>query len=284
MSLLVDLMTNTLDEAYADRAARTDPSGPDRTGPGRPPGRRVRGRASITGVAALVLLGLLTGTAVGQVRARAEATAGVRADLVEQAAARTAEGDELDRTANRLRSTVSTTRADALGADAAGRQAADRLGQLELAAGTIPVTGPGLVVMIADAAVEDPTLAEPPDGSTDQGRVIDRDLQDVVNGLWAAGAEAVAVNDVRLSSRAAIRSAGEAILVDFTPLSPPYRVAAVGDSSALEVDFVDGPSGRRLQTLSEFSGITFSVSREQDLSLPAAAPPELRSTRLPGPS
>lgn len=280
MSLLVDMMTNTLDESYAERAARRAELPPP-TGGAR---RTGRGRSSLIAAAALVLLGLVTGIAVDQVRDRAEATAGLRADLADEVSARAAEGDELDRTAARLRAAVTTTRDDALGANGAGRRAAERLRELELVAGTTSVTGPGLVVTLDDAPVEDPAAIEPRGGATDQGRVIDRDLQDLVNGLWAAGAEAVAVNDVRLSSRAAIRSAGEAVLVDFTPLSPPYRVEAIGDSAALEVNFVDGPSGRRLQTLSGFSGITYSVSREQELTLPAAAPPELRSTRLPGAS
>jgi uncharacterized protein YlxW (UPF0749 family) len=71
-----------------------------------------------------------------------------------------------------------------------------------------------------------------------EGRVRDADLQDVVNGLWAAGAEAVAVDGQRLTALSAIRSAGESVLVDLRPLSPPYTVEAVGDPAALEVGFV----------------------------------------------
>ena len=53
--------------------------------------------------------------------------------------------------------------------------------------------------------------------------MLDRDLQVIVNGLWAAGAEAIAVNGQRLTACSAIRSAGEAILVDFRPLSAAVR-------------------------------------------------------------
>lgn len=114
-------------------------------------------------------------------------------------------------------------------------------------------------------------------GTAPEGRVQDRDLQDVVNGLWAAGAEAVSVNGQRLSALTAIRSAGDAILVDLRPLTPPYVVAAVGDPEGLELGFVDGPSGRRLQTFTSLYGITFEVRREQELSLPGAAAPDLRA-------
>jgi uncharacterized protein YlxW (UPF0749 family) len=107
--------------------------------------------------------------------------------------------------------------------------------------------------------------------------VRDADLQDVVNGLWAAGAEAVAVDGQRLTALSAIRSAGESVLVDLRPLSPPYVVEAVGDASRLEVRFVDGPSGRRLTTLASLYGIRFEVSRADELDLPAAGTPDLRA-------
>ena len=87
--------------------------------------------------------------------------------------------------------------------------------RLGLASGTLPVEGPGLVVRLDDAppddAVEDPLRG----GTPVDGRVQDRDLQDLVNGLWAAGAEAISINDVRLTALTAIRSAGDAVLVDF---------------------------------------------------------------------
>ena len=76
-----------------------------------------------------------------------------------------------------------------------------------------------------------------------QGRVLDRDLQIVVNGLWAAGAEAISINGQRLTALSAIRSAGEAILVDFRPLSPPYVVSAVGEPTRCRPAFADGPLG-----------------------------------------
>jgi uncharacterized protein YlxW (UPF0749 family) len=279
MSLLVDVMTNTLDEAYAERAARRSaPSaaaGPSTAGAG--PGARV------TGVLLLVLLGLLTGTAVAQVRARAADGAGLRADLADEVGQRSAESERLEAETAALRAEVIATRDAALEADAAGRRLTERVRALELAAGTMPVAGPGVVLTVDDAP-PDPALAgdgRPQPSTPLDGRVLDRDLQDIVNGLWAAGAEAIAVNGVRLSSRAAIRSAGEAVLVDFRPLSPPYRIEAIGRPAALEVDFLDGDAGRRLQTLASFSGITYELRRSDRLELPPATEPQLRSVRLP---
>jgi uncharacterized protein YlxW (UPF0749 family) len=229
----------------------------------------------------LVGLGVGTGTAMGEVRDRAIAAADVRTRLAEQVRARSAESDRLQEQAAGLRSEVARRRDQALAADAQGSALAERVRTLELAAAVTPVTGPGVVLTVDDAPSTASGGADAPQrgGAPAEGRVLDRDLQGVVNGLWAAGAEAVAVNGVRLSARAAIRSAGEAVLVDFRPVSPPYRVEAVGRPNALETGFVDGPSGRRLQTLSSVSGIGWTLRRADHLRLPAATEPQLRSAR-----
>lgn len=281
MSLLVDVMTNTLDEAYAERAARK--AGAAGLSPERPGGAYGTG-ARVVGGLVLVGLGLLTGIAVDQVRERAATSAGLRADLAAQVAERSAESDRLAARAEALQLEVAATRDEALGADAAGRAATEALRALEIAAATTPVSGPGVVLTVNDAPVDEDSdgSSEPRGGTAAEDRVLDRDLQDIVNGLWAAGAEAVAVNGVRLSTRAAIRSAGEAVLVDFRPISPPYVIEAIGSPEDLEVDFLDGPSGRRLQTLSSFTGITWSLERDDRLELPAATEPQLRSAEPVG--
>ena len=111
------------------------------------------------------------------------------------------------------------------------------------------------------------------------GRVLDRDLQLVVNGLWAAGAEAIAVNGQRLSALSAIRGAGDAILVDFRPLSPPYSVLAVGDPTALRAGLLDGSAGQTLRLYREAYKIRYSVEDEPEISLSGAASTTLRYAR-----
>ncbi len=73
--------------------------------------------------------------------------------------------------------------------------------------------------------------------------MLDVDLQILANGLWQAGAEAVAINGHRLSSLTAIRSAGDAITVDFRSLTRPYRVEAIGDPRTLPARFVETAGG-----------------------------------------
>ena len=283
MSLLVDMMADTLDQGYAERAAGRKPA------PARPTGRRRRTR--VAPLLGLVAIGMLTGTAVAQVRERSADDQGLRGQLTAEVAARTSQSDALAARAARLRERVAAVQERALGADAAGRAAARRLAALGAASATTAVRGPGVVVTLEDAAEGDPVGPDPLRGGTvPEGRVRDSDLQDVVNGLWAAGAEAVAVNDQRLTALSAIRSAGESVLVDLRPLTPPYVVEAIGNAARLEVGFVDGPSGRRLSTLTSLYGIGVDVRRAEELVLRAASAPQLRaatprpSARLPGTS
>ncbi len=221
---------------------------------------------------------MLTGTAVAEVRERSVASQDLRGELAAEVAQRTRASDDLARRAAALRDDVAGVRAQALGTDAEGRAARELLTSLGAASATTAVRGPGVVVTLDDAPTGEDAGADPLRGGTvPEGRVGDADLQDVVNGLWAAGAEAVAVDGQRLTALSAIRSAGESVLVDLRPLSPPYVVEAVGDASRLEVRFVDGPSGRRLATLGQLYGIRSEVARADELDLPAAGTPDLRA-------
>jgi uncharacterized protein YlxW (UPF0749 family) len=69
-----------------------------------------------------------------------------------------------------------------------------------------------------------------------------QDLQDVVNLLYAGGAEGVAVNGRRITPLTAFRSSGGNIVIDQgPPLQSPYRVVAVGNRSEME-RLLDDPS------------------------------------------
>ena len=274
MSLLVDMMADTLDSSYREAAERAAGERPA-AGGGMTPRRVRRGVLPV-----LVLLGLLTGTAAAQVRGRGQELDADRAALAQEVIERTRQSDALAAQLEAARAALAQEQEQALGASGAGQREVDRLARLELAAAAVPVRGPGLVVRLDDAPQPDVEVEER-GGQAAQGRVLDRDLQDVVNGLWAAGAEAVSVNGLRLSALTAIRSAGEAVLVDFRPLSPPYVVRAVGSSATLERRFQTGAAGQRLATYPGLYGIALEVRRARVLDLPAARLPLLRAVRDP---
>jgi uncharacterized protein YlxW (UPF0749 family) len=266
MSLLVDMSAAALDPSYAAAAARRqqDPTG-------RPP-------VHVRLVVGVLLVGLGTGVVASQVRRHADQVGAVRSTLVDDVRRRTAETDRLAAEATRLRASVAALRDRSLGEDAQGRALAVQLRVLEVDSGGVAVTGPGLVVTVDDARGAEPG-ASARGGQPGEGRVFDSDIQEVVNALWAAGAEAVSVNDLRVTAQTAIRSAGEAILVDLRPLSPPYRIRAVGEVDRMEPAFVDGPTARRFQTWISLYGLRFDVRRARTLRLPAAAAPVLRVAR-----
>ena len=183
--------------------------------------------------AGLVMIGLLLATAALQVRDRAPAVAQARDALTGEIDQRTAAADRLEADLQELRDSVATAREDALGLTSTGSEIAATLTGLEVVTGAGAVQGPGLVVHLEDSDDADTEGGTDPRAgeSSTEGRVTDRDLQTVVNEVWAAGAEAVAINGQRLTSLSAIRSAGQAILVDFRPLSPPNTASSAATTA-----------------------------------------------------
>lgn len=273
MSLLRDITTEALDSGYGEATAR-------RRAAGRPAGTM---RGSPTLLVGVLLVGLLLATAAAQVRARASVSETTRAALVTEVRQRTAANDSLQRQVADLRSTTAAARDDVLALTTEGAAQAQRLRLLETVTGAAAVTGPGLVVTVDDAKGSGSALGAPRDrAQTDEGRVRDTDLQKVVNGLWAAGAEAVTVGGRRLTSLSAIRAAGEAILVSYRPLAPPYVIQAVGDPSALATAFAKSSGGVYLRLLGESYGIRSSVREDDSLDLPAASGISLRHATVGG--
>ena len=271
MSLLTSVMSHTLDEGYALAAARRRAEGRA----GLPPASRAR--LWLTG--GLLLAALLVTLGAAHAHEAAPEVAQERAQLLDRVRSGTAALDALRARVEELRAEVAEYRRAAQ-ADPGAREA--RL--TALLAGTTSVEGPGLELTLEDApgAASGPA-GDPRGGSSGSGRVSDRDLQRVVNGLWRAGAEAVAVNDRRLTALSAIRTAGQAVLVDNRPLVPPYRVLAVGGGEEFAAAFRAGAAGRHLERLREEEGIGFHLGLREELVLPAAPDPALHTARpVPG--
>ena len=151
--------------------------------------------------------------------------------------------------------------------DTAGPAAAGVNSGLLTTVGAVPVQGPGLVITVDDAPFDEST--DP--AARNEGRVLSRDLQIVVNALWAAGAEAIDVGGQRLTSRSAIRFAGEAILVNYRPLPRPYVIRAIGDPDRLESQFTAGDGGAYLKALNDNFGIRADVLTEEEIRMDSAS-------------
>jgi uncharacterized protein YlxW (UPF0749 family) len=99
-------------------------------------------------------------------------------------------------------------------------------------------------------------------------RIHDADLQLVVNGLFGAGAEAVAINGNRVVVTTPIRAAGDTIVVNFRPVSPPYVVTAIG---ADQRQFDGTEIASRFRRWTGLFGLGFSIRRVDDVVVPAYA-------------
>jgi uncharacterized protein YlxW (UPF0749 family) len=96
-------------------------------------------------------------------------------------------------------------------------------------AGLTPVTGPGLTIRIDDAAAT--WKKEVP---IERLIVHERDLLQLRNELFSAGAEAVSINGLRMVATSVIRCVGPAIRINDTFTTPPYVIKAEGDPETLK--------------------------------------------------
>lgn len=262
MTLLNELQRRPLDPGYAEAAARRSTTG--------------GARGPVWRVAVLVMAaGLGLGVAAASLTLREPTTGDRQArQMLEQQVAQRKDAVAALEAAN------SQTAAEiAALQDAALRSEdpvlLDETRRWSVAAGTAPVVGPGLRVVLSDA----PAAAE--DTEDLDLRVQDVDLQVLVNGLWAAGAEAVAVNGQRLTAMSAIRSAGSAVLVDLVPLVGPYTVDAVGNAGELQANLARSSAGQHVAMLHATYGIGLQMSSVGELELPGSTVATLRQASVP---
>lgn len=151
-----------------------------------------------------------------------------------------------------------------------------RLREVEEAAGLSRVVGPGVRVTLNDAPAGCSVQEE-------ECRIQDRDLQLTVNALFAAGAEAVAVNGERVIATTAVRRAGRQLLVNYRVLTAPYVVEAIGHPERLEHDFSRSELAQQFAVWTDVYGLVFTTEAADRLDLPGyAGSVRLRSAALAG--
>lgn len=259
MSLLTNVMDHSLDDGYAEASARRKADG--RAGMPRTL------KAKLGFAACLVLAALVVTLGAAQARVAAPVLAKEREELIDRIDSETAATDTLEAQVEKVRDDVGRRQRKAL-----EKHGGDQTELVALLSGATPVHGPGVKLVVDDAKNTDQGGGGPRETSSfsDTGRVRDRDMQRVVNGLWQSGAEAIAINGQRLTALSAIRAAGDAILVDNKPLVPPYSVLAVGDGKKLSAAFRSSADGQYLQALKDTFDIRTSISVQEKVNLPAA--------------
>jgi uncharacterized protein YlxW (UPF0749 family) len=258
MPLLALVTREAIDEDYVHAARRRAAAG------GAPSSVRWSGHRGAAVVTAL--FGLLVALAAVQTARNADVQEASRNALIERIGQRQG---ELSSARDRIA---------ALRKENAALQSADSRYRGDLAEVTVQLSdlriSTGFVVAVRGPALRI-TISDNPDGSAD-GRVRATDLRRLVNGLWQAGAEAIAINGRRLTAVSAIVNSNIAVSVNRSPLTPPYVVSAIGDVSALQSRLPDTRSGAQFQGLADQFGFVVDQQNENEVLLPAAPDALLR--------
>ena len=165
-----------------------------------------------------------------------------------------------------MRASIQDLEAAGQGGAAVTKDLNSRLEKARIAAGLVPMSGPGLVIQLSDS-----TAAVPPDGNARDYLASGRDVLAVVEELWMAGAEAIAVNGERVTVATAIVDIGGSVLVNSAYVTAPYQISAIGPGDMFErlgrapgfVDFV--------RSRAETFGIGVSYATPETVDLPAYA-------------
>lgn len=231
-------------------------------------GDRIRSIPSwqITLGIALLGLGFLVAAQLASEAPRVRYSTQERSPLIETATTLQAQQDGLKDRILQLRDQIQAVELAGQGTNSTIRALNEQLEEARLAAGLIPLRGTGFVFQLDDS------LQPPgPDGNDLDYLVGARDVRTLVEELWLAGGEAVAINEERITPTTAVVDIGGSVLANSAYLTPPYQVSVIGPpdlydrltSSAGFVDFV--------RARADGYGIRISYAVPETVDLPAFA-------------
>jgi len=215
---------------------------------------------------ALLTLGFLIAAQLQSEGPRVRYTTQEREPLIQTALGLQAQQDQLKERILAARGMIAGLEQSGQGSAALVRELNQGLEEARTAAGLVPLVGPGLVLRL-----EDSEQAAPPGQAGSDYLVSARDVRSIVEELWLAGAEAVAVNRERVTVTTAILDIGGSVLVNSAYLAPPYDVAAIGPADLYKrlsesTGFVDFVRAR-----AEAFGIRLRFAELPDVVVPAYA-------------
>lgn len=225
---------------------------------------RVRALPSVqvTLAGALLVLGFLIAAQIAAEGPRIRYSTEERSPLIETALGLQTQQEALKTEILGLRRRIGDLEAQDPGAAESLRRLYAELEQARIAAGLIAVTGPGLAFRLEDGTQG---------GGGVDALVSARDVRILVEELWLAGAQGIAVNGERLVGSSAVIDIGGSMLINSAYLAPPYTITAIGPKDLYarlraSVAFVEFVQGRI-----EPSGLRLSVAELDKADLPAFA-------------
>jgi uncharacterized protein YlxW (UPF0749 family) len=134
-------------------------------------------------------------------------------------------------------------------------------------AGLTPVSGPGLSVTLDDAP---PSARSDLPGNVPVDNLVihQSDVQGVVNALWAAGADGVAIMGQRLIGTSAVICVGNTLLLQGRTYSPPFVVTAVGNAASMRQQLAASYEVQLLKAAVADYGLTYAVADQRSVDLP----------------
>ena len=135
--------------------------------------------------------------------------------------------ESLEKQVGQLQEELKLYRGQASDGNAQGQALRAELEKMEITAGLVEVTGPGVSVILSDSTAINTT------GDEASYLIHDSDLLSVVNELRSAGAEAISLNGERLLATSEIRCTGAVVTVNGRQYAAPYVIFAIGDSTTL---------------------------------------------------
>lgn len=189
----------------------------------------------------------------------------VREKLIAQIQTTHQRSDDLQKSVTDLRTQIDTLTGQ-VGAQAGNQTSSNS----DIVNGSVAVHGPGVTVTLTN-----PMMNKDSKDKNAQARPItDADLQWLTTQLWSAGAEAIAVNGIRIGTQTSIRLAGQTVLVGTDSIESPYKIEAIGDQTRLANSFNEAGAKEYLKKL-RGTHSTFQISNDKDITLKAAGVPDL---------
>jgi uncharacterized protein YlxW (UPF0749 family) len=138
---------------------------------------------------------------------------------------------------------------------------ANQLAQAQMHAGLVNMNGPGVVVEMRDS----PRQVGPGENANNF-IVHDTDILTMINELQASGAEAISINEQRITGSTEIRCVGPVITINGVRTTVPVIIKAIGNADDLEA-IITMKDGLR-DSLAQW-GVQVTVRKEAQLTVPA---------------
>jgi uncharacterized protein YlxW (UPF0749 family) len=171
-------------------------------------------------------------------------------------------------TADQLNAQVEQDTAHLAQVDQPVKQAREQADSMRQAAGFTALHGPGVTVTLNDssrrASESDPNGPDNDDLVVHQG-----DVQAVVNAMWAGGAEAMSIMDIRVISTSAVRCVGNTLLLHGQVFSPPFKITAIGEPTAMQSALESAEGVRQFRDAVADFGLGYTETVERNVTLRA---------------